>query len=143
MPIINMVYKKKKGWKPWANTIAYYKFDWNLNDSSGNNHNFSGTNMTVTYWTLSWWAKYIHFPNWAWANTQSWMPYSTSSYTINFWVKKWDSNDGTFLDFQVWTSGVNYWNRIYWLDTTMGFVISRSAVTVPSLTSQWRNIIYS
>lgn len=30
-------------WKPNANTLAYYKFDWNLNDSSGNGRNLTNS----------------------------------------------------------------------------------------------------
>lgn len=54
MPIINMVYKKKKWWKPWANTIAYYPLTSTstVNDMSGNNYNLTNTN--VTFWTYGW-----------------------------------------------------------------------------------------
>ena len=45
MPIINMVYKKKKWWKPWANTIAYYPLETDTNDYSNNSHNW------INYWT--------------------------------------------------------------------------------------------
>jgi len=46
--------------EPWANTVAYYKFDWNLNDSSGNNRNMALSRGSVTYWTI-WNNKYVHF----------------------------------------------------------------------------------
>jgi len=55
-------------WQPWVNTIAYYKFDWNLNDSSGNNRNMSLYGGSVTYWTASWWWKYAHFDSSTWTN---------------------------------------------------------------------------
>jgi len=50
MPIINMVYKKKKGWKPWANTIAYYPLKENSNDLSWNWNNGTDTNITYSDW---------------------------------------------------------------------------------------------
>ena len=65
------------GWKPWANTIAYYKFDWNLNDSSGNSYNLSVAAWSITYWTASWWWKYAHINK----NTRT-----------NYWEKSFDYN---------------------------------------------------
>lgn len=53
MPIINMVYKKKKWWKPWANTIAYYKFEWDAKDYSWNWHDLTAS-WNVSYTTLNW-----------------------------------------------------------------------------------------
>lgn len=55
MPIINMVYKKKKWWKPWANTIFYYNIDYTddnstLYDKSGNWYDLTW-NKTPTYTT--------------------------------------------------------------------------------------------
>ena len=84
MPIINMVYKKKKWWTPWANTIAYYKFDWNLNDSSGNGNNWT-LNWTITYDTVGtmqvanfWGSWYVTIPG-LWALTWS--------LTVNLWME--------------------------------------------------------
>lgn len=64
-------------WQPWANTIAYYKFDWNLNDSSGNNHNLSVAAWSITYWTAGWWWKYVHINK----NTRT-----------NYWERSFDYN---------------------------------------------------
>jgi hypothetical protein len=38
------------GWTPWANTLAYWKFDWNLNDSSGNGVTFLWTPYGYSTW---------------------------------------------------------------------------------------------
>ena len=52
-------------WKPWANTVAYYKLDSNLNDSSGNGMNWTWYNWA---WTFSdgvldlWWSHSIELP---------------------------------------------------------------------------------
>ena len=139
MPIINMVYKKKKWWKPWANTIAYYKFDWNLNDSSGNNHNLgSALYGTFNYTTTTQWAKYVYCSSAAYPSPIS-LPYKSDGYTINMWWKG-QTGSNVILDFQPATSGVNYWNRIiYKSATSLSYVISRSDVTVPDLTT-WKNI---
>jgi len=53
MPIINMVYKKKWRWKPWANTIAWYKFEWDAKDYSWNWYDLTA-NWNVSYTTLNW-----------------------------------------------------------------------------------------
>ena len=71
MPIINIVYEEHKWWKPWANTIAYYKFDWNLNDSSGNNRNLSMYTGSFSYWTLSSWQPYCQLNTSATTNEAS------------------------------------------------------------------------
>ena len=94
MPIINMVYKKKKWWQPWANTLAYLKLEQNTNDSSWKWNNGTGTN--ITYTTLVTWKKVAYFNGsskinfssslfsswaftcsvyvyWTWLNTSSWL----------------------------------------------------------------------
>lgn len=68
-------------WQPWPNTVAYYKFEGNLNDSSGNNRNLSGG--TFTYGTLQTGAKYIQTSSGQYTNNYTSMPFNTNSYTIN------------------------------------------------------------
>lgn len=87
-------------WKPWVNTVAYYKFDWNLNDSSWNSHNMSIYSWTLTYGTESWWWKYAYFDgvwtnywersfDYSWDNTISfWVNYTTNAW---FWIEMWKS----------------------------------------------------
>lgn len=53
------VYIGEYGWKPWANTLAYWKLDGDLNDYSGNNLNFSMGYGSASYWTLASWKKYF------------------------------------------------------------------------------------
>ena len=48
MPIINMVYKKK-WWKPWSNTIAYYQLKNDIKDYSGNWHDWYTARWTTTF----------------------------------------------------------------------------------------------
>jgi len=59
------------GWKPWANTIAYYKFEWDAKDYSWNSHNLTTNN--VTYVTNSWISKTVAYFNWSsyWTNSQA------------------------------------------------------------------------
>lgn len=95
MPIVNVMQEHElqnayigeyqEGWQPWANTIAYYKFDGNLNDDSWNSHDMSLYTWSVTYWTASWWWKYAHFNQNTWTNywTYSWFNYDWE-YTISF-----------------------------------------------------------
>lgn len=49
------------GWQPWANTIAYYKFNNSLVDSSGNNNDLTGT--PFWYWTWVEWEALINKSN--------------------------------------------------------------------------------
>lgn len=73
--------RPKKWWTPWEDTIAYYKFNGNLNDSSGNNRNLSW--WTFTYWELQTGAKYIQTSSGQYTNNYTSMPFNTNSYTIN------------------------------------------------------------
>ena len=59
MPIINMVYKKKKWWKPWANTIAYFPLKEDASDYSWNWYN--GTRVGTETYTLLWWVQAATF----------------------------------------------------------------------------------
>ena len=93
MPIINMVYKKKKWWKPWSNTIAYYKFDWNTNDYSWNWYNFTTIQWTAEYNTVNTNKQAAHFL-WTWIRASNWFAYRSNSWspsswnmTISFWYK--------------------------------------------------------
>lgn len=104
------MYIGEYGWHPWANTIAYYKFDWNLNDSSWNNRNLSIYSWSPTYWTETWWGRYIYFPNNCW--TTYWE--DTISYggtTLSFWYK-WNSGYNGKPIIEIWASGYNIYGRI-------------------------------
>ena len=62
------IYKDVQEYVPNENTIAYYKFDWNLNDSSENSHDMTLSTWTVTYWETEQWWKYGYFNRNTWTN---------------------------------------------------------------------------
>ena len=105
MPIINMVYKKKKWWKPWSNTIAYYPLKWNLNDYSWHNYNW-----TLAVWTLTYppneYAQLtnavVRFPNWYWTST-------TDEITISMRLKDISTPGWATHVFVFWLDGYNSW----------------------------------
>lgn len=122
--------------------MAYYKFDWNLNDSSGNNRNLSLAAGSVTYWTESWWAKYGYFDTSTYTNNYTSMPYNTTAYTINIWYKRVGSNSGTHCtvaDFHTWW---NYFPRFNVLSNEVWYIVSRSNVST-SNTDSWSNYCIS
>ena len=63
------------GWKPWANTIAYYPLEWDANDYSWNWWNGTWT-WNESYTTLSSWLKVADFPY-----SSNWQNYISSSLT--------------------------------------------------------------
>lgn len=76
------------GWQPWADTLAYYEFDNNLNDSSWNGHDLSTLAWTVTYWADSWWWKYAYFNTTTWSNHYQGFPsIDVSTLTLSYWWK--------------------------------------------------------
>lgn len=76
---------RPSGWVPWANTIAYYKFEDNLNDSSGKWHNATmySWSMSYTTWRVGKW--YNVSSNWV--NTGVSATFFWSPFTIMFWIK--------------------------------------------------------
>jgi hypothetical protein len=86
MPIINMVYKKKKGWKPWANTIAYYPFKTDFNEWSWKSWLDIAEKSWVSisqYWYALFSNWYCMF--WDWADIEN-------SKTISMWVFRSSNN---------------------------------------------------
>lgn len=123
-------------WQPWANTIAYYKFDWNLNDSSGNGRNLSIAVGTFTYGTESWWAKYVYMPKNSYTNNFTTMPYNSASYNISFWAKRvWSVTSWVVVDFH---TGNNYFPRSILQNSVISFVVSRTTPFPSGFdTAQW------
>lgn len=92
-------------WKPWANTISYYKFDWNLNDSSWNNRNLSW-GSSWTFWTTAWWWTYAIF-NQSWYTNKLYdIPFNSQSYTVSIWYnynQATSSSSRIAMDFSDWS----------------------------------------
>ena len=93
-------------WKPWANTIAYYKLESDINDYSWSWRNWTIRAWSLSYWT-SGWTKQVAFFN---RNTVFSIPniaWTYSTYTFNVWCKP------TWTDFwqeifdNVWTNNTN------------------------------------
>jgi len=129
-------------WQPWANTIAYYKFNWNLNDSSGNNRNLSLAAGSVTYWTESWWAKYGYFNTSTYTNNYTSMPYYSTNYTINYWYKRVWSVSWNYWIIADFHTGSNYFPRLKVQNSVIWFIVGRSDVGA-SGTDSWNNYCIS
>jgi len=98
----------QKGREPWANTVAYYKMDWNANDSSWNGNNWTATNITWVDWkTGSWAARFTR----------------SSTSKIVMWTSS-TLKPTTALTFSMWIRIINYpasycsiwWNTLAWKD---------------------------
>lgn len=122
---------------PSSDTICYYKFNWNMNDSSGNNKNLSIYSWTPTYWTESWWGKYIYFPNNCWTNY--WNDTITySNTTLSFWYKGTNWYDYKPI-IEIWAS----WYDIYWrISWNIQFEYMTSRWGIPPTYSAWNNWHY-
>lgn len=83
MPIINMVYKKKKWWKPWANTLAYYPLTSDLVDKMWNTTlPITWTKQSVGY-LFNVWDENGYISNTSNAKFLScWENYQGSSYSV-------------------------------------------------------------
>ena len=79
MSVLKNIYIGEYGWKPWANTIAYYPLETDTNDYSWNNRN----------WTNNW----VTFSDWLWVfNGSSYISLGTGSWTniqTNMTISVW------------------------------------------------------
>ena len=129
MAIINMVYlaKEEGWWKPWANTVIYYEFDWNLNDGSWNGYNL--TNSWTTFITLASWKQVLSVEQ-ASASYSWWPNLTWKSLTASFWfadtaTRSWYS-DWSYFRLANWNSNIfvvrHAWpiqsNKIYFWATS-------------------------
>ena len=109
MPIINMVYKKKKWWKPWANTIAYYPLESDTNDYSWNWHNLS--NWTVPTFTTSWSLSYATWSAKAYSNG---FAMATDKFTVCYRIKITNTSQTGKWTFSL-TWDWSFWKEFWWL----------------------------
>jgi hypothetical protein len=123
MPIINMVYKKKKGWKPWANTFWYYTFD-DQNTSYITDFSWKGNNLTwwtMPSYTLVSWTNYAgNYTNVSGSVAPA-ASYATleSEFTMLAWVKI-TTNSSSYIASLYWrlSSGANHQiSIIYWYNS--------------------------
>ena len=128
MPIINMVYKKKKWWKPWANTIAYFPFENDTADHSGN-----GVTLTTTSTPIQQSIGY----KFTWQTSIS----SNQVKTVSVWIKMITWGDTTWIA----TQDCHYICYYYTHDSGLwqNFVILNQHITANATTNAntWYNII--
>ena len=136
MPIINMVYKKKKWWKPWANTVLYLPFENDLLDYSPNHYT-----MTQT-WTITKATIWYYF-----SQPSSWESKIASSYTTAqaVWSYPFTANVWCKKDTTSWSQhGWIWWNSVYnssWTNTIYNSSQVRIEWDAPwAISSSWYSI---
>lgn len=129
MPIINMVYKKKKWWKPWANTIAYYPLTSSstVNDLSWNNRNL--TNSWGTFWVYQWvdscyingmlYYNWITNPNQFTISCFYNLRTRSEHYYLLFWIKNWTGVDVN-NQFELWEFNGRPDGHWFWVQYVLG-----------------------
>ena len=150
MPIINMVYKKKKWWKPWANTIAYYPLSSTstTSDMSGNWYTLT-QNWNSDFWTYLWVdCLYAHWSDGSWFKCLTNQSINNSvlwnSFTLVFWWAREASNKWIWCWFgwKNWSwNGLQYYansNNVE-LDVLYNWSIN-SLKSTPTITAQQWNL---
>ena len=141
--LFNSVYGGKWwwGWKPWANTIAYYPLTANANDYSGNWYN--ATNSGVTFSETNWWyfsavKNRIELPSMTIGNV----------FTISVWTKvtsalSWDQEFNFYYDRNYYNRNLLFRYSASWVDWfTWNNSTSNDIWTVStSPWTWWNNII--
>ena len=86
-------------WKPSANTIAYYKFETDVNDYSWNNRNLTNSWVTFSDWYWIFSTSNNSSSQWPYASYSSWLTwYKTIScwfyktYDVNWMLAVWNSS---------------------------------------------------
>ena len=134
---------RPSGWKPWANTIAYYKFDWNLNDSSGNSHTLSNTG-SISYSTNPY-AVNLSTSNYLYFNNTDTFNHDRTYNTWAYITARNQSKDASVLMCQ-WTGSQNrmifccidyQWKLFFW------FYGNDHTWTITSSLNQWVNVCYT
>lgn len=108
-------------WQPWANTLGYWKFEQNLNDSSWNGYNFT-TSWTITTSYSSWVDGYCIDKTGEWI-LESTLPATTfvGNFTLMCFVKfdavnsviriMWELGNWSNIQYESWKWGLQWFNN--------------------------------
>lgn len=141
------------GWKPWANTIAYYPLTTSTttSDMSGNNRNLTQVDNS-TFWTYLWVnCVYVYW------NTQSWFHclYNRNvnnqtlwnKFTVSFWGSRLNQNNNSIMCWMWWINGSWNWYNIYWNSSTVENEVlnnwSINKITYSKTISVWEWYLYT
>lgn len=134
------------GWQPWANTLGYWKLNWDVKDYSGNNRD--GTLYNGNWLT----ENNRQYLQWTWSrNDRSWayvqLPIiSVSQFTACLWVKKTWTNSDYWALFGIYPSAstskigiIAGNNKYYWSNVAHGS--SLDDVGYPTTIENWWHMI--
>ena len=158
MPIINLVYEAPEWWgwwTPWANTLAYYRFNNNLDDSSWNGNTASMAQWTATYYTVNWDNKAITTSGNVVKSGVQQQDILTANHTLSFWINQtsinylWDARvmwalwaSGAITHIWIWINGTNgLWWCVYFWQPNKSWNYTKYTYTFSLNT--WYNIILS
>ena len=108
-------------WQPWANTIAYYPLNWDLNDYSGNDRHLTWSWVTYTPW-WPWQVASFSSSSTAYYTNQSLFNISYP-FTYSFYIKS--SNVPTTyyqtnLPYRMWAITITDGNTLWTFDKYAG-----------------------
>lgn len=138
------------GWQPWANTIAFWKLEWDFKDYSWNNRDLTNNWVTFTSWWPSQVAVFTNSSTYAYYQNHSLFNISYP-YTFNTWVKAssiW-SAEYVFIGVQDWDNyaahdkEVWFKNYSYVYSYVWSWYISKLQPSTTVSTNTWYNIIYT
>lgn len=130
---------RPSGWKPWANTIAYYPLETDFNDASWNSRNLANTNATIT--SLNW--VDCAYYNWNSYSIYEWTALSASDRTFSVWCYVPINNNGTLVhisNYQYVDNTGSLWTNLYqskvyvsdWMSNYIEYTITQW---------QWVNVV--
>lgn len=138
MTIINLVYEVPTWWKPWANTLAYYKFENNLNDSSWNSHTLTNS------WTISYDNNSVVLASDAYLYCNNFSDTFNHDRTISVWIYITSRASDNSIYFSKWTWAIRQqlmeWVTKTWYSGMWFYGEDINWTTATSLNT-WYNII--
>lgn len=136
---------ERKGFVPGSNTVAYYKFDGNLNDSSGNNRNLSMVTWSFSYSALSSWQKYCQLNTSAYATYNN-IPFNRTAYTVSGWCS-WNDNLTSSYQKIIFNilAGSSYYPRFWawWYNhyNKLGSIVSFDSWNTSCENNKWYHLV--
>ena len=123
------------GWKPWANTLAYYPLTDDFNDHKG-----SGTaaNLTNSWGSITtvWWIKCAYY-NWSSYSVNTSLPSLSNTRTISCWWRP-ASTSGVMWIVVTWYTWSSY--HIWWLQQSSWVIWGSEWATTNQSVNSWFSV---
>lgn len=137
-------------WKPWVNTIAYWKFEDSLNDTSWTSptYNLTNNSATISYGAWISWNCVNKWGNWYLQSTLNCNLFIWN-FTLMFFIKfssvssvvrlMWEASNYTNIQYESWNGGLQWYNNNETWRTIWSWAPSSDTWYHIAITWDWSN----